>query len=74
MKKKEENEWKFCNFHIPHKSQKKLPPFFVLWLPYLKSYFMVANLVMLNLVVLKITEKSQKHTRGGVLQTFIPTI
>ena len=28
---------------------------------------MIANLVRLNLAVLKISETSQEHTRGGVL-------
>ena len=37
------------------------------YLPYLEYDFMVANLVRLNLAVLKISEASQDHTRGGVL-------
>ena len=42
--------------HIPHKSQKKLLFF---RLPYLQYNFMTANLVRLNLAVLKISETSR---------------
>ena len=35
-------------------------------LSYTEYDFVVANLVRLNLAVLKITETSQEHTRGGV--------
>ena len=36
-------------------------------LPYLEHDFMIANLVRLNLAVLKILETFQEHARGGVL-------
>ena len=40
---------------------------FFFWLPYLKYDVMIANLVRLNLAVMKTSEASQEHTRGGVL-------
>ena len=52
--------------------QKKLPFFRLLCL---ELYFMVANLVKLNVADLKILEKSQEQTHGEVLvklQAFIP--
>ena len=36
-------------------------------LSYLKYGFMVANLVRLNLAVMKISEMPQEHTRGAAL-------
>ena len=41
--------------------------FFFLSVPYLEYDFMVANIVRLNLAVLKISETSQERTSGGVL-------
>ena len=41
--------------------------FFDFWLPYLEYNFAIANLVRLNLAVLKISETSREFTRGGVL-------
>ena len=35
--------------------------------PYLEYDFMIANIVRLNLALLKISETSQEHTSGGVL-------
>ena len=59
------NQVKSCRIrHTPQIAEKT---FFFFQLPYLESYFMVAYLVRLNLAVLKISEKSQKHTRDGVL-------
>ena len=37
------------------------------WLPYFEYHFMIANLVRLSLVVLKISDTSLEHTRGGAL-------
>ena len=60
------NQVKSCRIrHTPQIAEKTF--FFFFQLPYLESYFMVAYLVRLNLAVLKISEKSQKHTRDGVL-------
>ena len=36
-------------------------------LPYLEYDFVIANLVNLNLAILKISDTSQEHTCGGVL-------
>ena len=67
----EKNEWKFSNksgkvmyasiYLTNHRRS------FLFCLSYLEYHFMIANLVRLNLAVLKISETSQEHTRGGVL-------
>ena len=36
-------------------------------LPSLEYDFMIANIILLNLAVLKISETSQEHTNGGEL-------
>ena len=41
-------------------------------LPYLEYNSMMANMVKLNLAVLKISETSQEDTRGGVLGIHSP--
>ena len=42
-------------------------PQIIFRLPFSEYDFMIAKLVRLNLAVLKISEKSQEHSRGGVL-------
>ena len=60
----------------PYTSQiaEEASSFFCFLVTLFRVLFYATNLVMLNLAVLKKTDKSQKHTRGGVSQTFIPTI
>ena len=67
----EKNEWKYYLMNqvrscmLSYTSQiAEEASFFRL--SYTEYDFVVANLVRLNLAVLKITETSQEHTRGGV--------
>ena len=72
LHEKMKSEWKFSN-----QSGEVMQAFIYLTncrrsflffrLPYLESYFMVPNLVKLNVAVLKLLEKFQKDTRGEVL-------
>ena len=69
----EKNEWKFSNQSVevmyPSKiylrNRKKKSFFFSVL--YLEYDFMMANIVRLNLAVLKILETSYEHTSGRVL-------
>ena len=68
----ERNERKFSNqsSEVMHASiylTNHRRSFFFFQLPYLEYDFMIANLVRLNLALLKISETSLGHTRGGVL-------
>ena len=66
-KQTKKNEWKFSNqpgevmsasIYLTNRRTS-----FIFWLPYLEYDFMIANIVRLNLAVLKISETSQsfKH-------------
>ena len=67
----EKNEWKFSNQSVEvmyasiHLTNRRKSFFFSV--SYLKYDFMTANIVRLNLAVLKISETSQEHDSAGVL-------
>ena len=67
----EKNEWKFSNqsgevMHASIYLTNRRKSFFFS-VPYLEYDFMIANIVRLNLTVLKISKMSQEHTSGGLL-------
>ena len=57
------NQVRSVCFHIPQKLQKKI----LFSVHYLEYDFMIANIVRLNLAVLKRSETSQEDVSGGVL-------
>ena len=52
---------------LPYTSQIAEKPFFFFQLPHLEYEFTIANIILLNLSVLKISETFQEHTSGGEL-------
>ena len=67
----EKNKWKFLigqvrSYTLPYTSQIVEKSFFFR-LPYLEYDFMIANIVRLNLAVLKMSKTSHDDASGGVL-------